>query len=68
MGSVSIWHWLVCLAVLLLMFGGRKQISDLLSEVLSVMNALRRDPPIAAAMLAFVVFAVVFVVGAIARS
>ena len=32
MGAFSIWHWLVVLAVVLLMFGGRGKISALLGD------------------------------------
>ena len=32
MGTFSIWHWLVVLAVVLLMFGGRGKISALMGD------------------------------------
>jgi sec-independent protein translocase protein TatA len=32
MGSLSIWHWLVVLAVVMLMFGGRGKISELMGD------------------------------------
>ncbi|AHC73769.1 twin arginine-targeting translocase, TatA/E family protein [Candidatus Endolissoclinum faulkneri L5] len=32
MGSFSIWHWLVVLAVLLLLFGGKGKISSLMGD------------------------------------
>ena len=32
MGAFSIWHWLVVLAVVLLMFGGRGKISALMGD------------------------------------
>ncbi len=33
MGSFSIWHWLIVGAVLLLVFGGRGKISDMMGDV-----------------------------------
>jgi len=32
MGSLSIWHWIVLLAVGLLLFGGRGKISDIMGD------------------------------------
>ena len=32
MGSLSIWHWLIVLAVALLFFGGKGKISDLMGD------------------------------------
>ncbi|MCC6890095.1 MAG: twin-arginine translocase TatA/TatE family subunit [Hyphomicrobiales bacterium] len=32
MGSMSIWHWIVVLAVGLLLFGGRGKISELMGD------------------------------------
>ena len=32
MGSLSIWHWMVVLAVVMLMFGGRGKISELMGD------------------------------------
>jgi sec-independent protein translocase protein TatA len=32
MGSMSIWHWILVLAVGLLLFGGRGKISDLMGD------------------------------------
>ena len=32
MGSLSIWHWLIVGAVLLLVFGGRGKIADLMGD------------------------------------
>lgn len=32
MGSFSIWHWLIVLAVVLLLFGGRGKISGLMGD------------------------------------
>ncbi len=33
MGTFSIWHWLIVLAVVLLMFGGRGKIPQLMGDV-----------------------------------
>lgn len=32
MGTFSIWHWLIVLAVILLLFGGRGKISQLMGD------------------------------------
>jgi sec-independent protein translocase protein TatA len=32
MGSLSIWHWLIVLAVVLVLFGGRGKISQLMGD------------------------------------
>lgn len=41
MGSFSIWHWLVVLVVVLLLFG-RGKISDLMGDVASGIKAFKR--------------------------
>lgn len=33
MGSLSIWHWLVVLAIVLLLFGGKGKISALMGDI-----------------------------------
>jgi len=33
MGSMSIWHWIIVLAVGLLLFGGRGKISELMGDM-----------------------------------
>ncbi|MBM3559990.1 MAG: twin-arginine translocase TatA/TatE family subunit [Alphaproteobacteria bacterium] len=33
MGSFSIWHWLIVLAVILLLFGGRGKIPSLMGDI-----------------------------------
>ncbi len=33
MGAFSIWHWLIVLAVVLLMFGGRGKIPQIMGDV-----------------------------------
>jgi sec-independent protein translocase protein TatA len=42
MGSLSIWHWLIVGAVLLLVFGGRGKISDMMGDVAKGIKAFRR--------------------------
>src|ERR1700681_167238 len=42
MGSWSIWHWLVVGAVLLLVFGGRGKISDLMGDVAKGIKAFKK--------------------------
>lgn len=32
MGSMSIWHWIIVVGVLLLLFGGKGKISDLMGD------------------------------------
>jgi len=41
MGSLSIWHWIVVIAVVLLLFG-RGKISDLIGDVASGIQALKK--------------------------
>ena len=33
MGSFSIWHWLIVLALVILLFGGRGKVSSLMGDV-----------------------------------
>jgi len=42
MGSLSIWHWLVVGAVLLLVFGGRGKISDMMVDVAKGIKAFKK--------------------------
>ena len=42
MGSLSIWHWLIVGAVLLLVFGGRGKISDLMGDVAKGIKAFKK--------------------------
>jgi sec-independent protein translocase protein TatA len=42
MGSFSMWHWLVVGAVLLLVFGGRGKISDLMGDVAKGIKAFKK--------------------------
>ncbi len=42
MGSFSIWHWLIVLAVVLLLFGGRGKISELMGDVAQGIKAFKK--------------------------
>ena len=42
MGSLSIWHWLIVGAVVLLVFGGRNKISDMMGDVAKGIKAFKR--------------------------
>lgn len=49
MGGLSIWHWLIVLAVGLLLFGGRGKVSDLMGDfakgIKSFKKGLSEDDP-----------------------
>jgi sec-independent protein translocase protein TatA len=42
MGSLSIWHWIIVLAIGLLVFGGRGKISDLMGDVAKGIKAFKK--------------------------
>jgi sec-independent protein translocase protein TatA len=42
MGSFSIWHWLLVGAVVLLVFGGRGKISDMMGDVAKGIKAFKK--------------------------
>lgn len=42
MGSFSIWHWLIVLAVVLLLFGGRGKISSLMGDFGKGLRAFKK--------------------------
>ena len=42
MGSLSIWHWLIVLAVGMLLFGGRGKISDLMGDVAKGIKSFKK--------------------------
>ena len=42
MGSFSIWHWLIVLAVVLLLFGGRGKISQLMGDFGKGLRAFKK--------------------------
>jgi sec-independent protein translocase protein TatA len=43
MGSFSIWHWLIVLAVVLLLFGGRGKISGIMGDFGSGLKAFKKS-------------------------
>ena len=45
MGSLSIWHWIIVLAVGLLLFGGRGKISDLMGDFAKGIKAFKKFDP-----------------------
>jgi sec-independent protein translocase protein TatA len=42
MGGLSIWHWLVVIAVVALLFGGRGKISELMGDVAKGVKSFKR--------------------------
>ena len=42
MGSFSIWHWLVVGAIVLVVFGGRGKISDMMGDVAKGIKAFKK--------------------------
>ena len=42
MGSMSLWHWIIVLAVGLLLFGGRGKISDLMGDFAKGIKSLKK--------------------------
>jgi len=42
MGSFSIWHWLLVGAVVLVVFGGRGKISDMMGDVAKGIKAFKK--------------------------
>jgi sec-independent protein translocase protein TatA len=42
MGSFSIWHWLIVGAVVLLIFGGKGKISDIMGDVAKGIKSFKR--------------------------
>jgi sec-independent protein translocase protein TatA len=54
MGSMSIWHWMIVLAVALVFFGGKGKISDLMGDLAKGIKSFKKglaeeDTPPAAA-------------------
>ena len=43
MGSFSIWHWMIVLAVVLLLFGGRGKISGIMGDFGSGLKAFKKQ-------------------------
>jgi sec-independent protein translocase protein TatA len=49
MGSLSIWHWAIILAVVFLVFGGKGKISDLMGDVAKGIKSFKKglaDDPV----------------------
>jgi len=42
MGSFSIWHWLIVIAVVAVVFGGRGKISDLMGDVAKGVKSFKK--------------------------
>ena len=42
MGSMSLWHWIIVLAVVLLLFGGRGKVSQLMGDFGKGLNAFKK--------------------------
>jgi sec-independent protein translocase protein TatA len=42
MGSLSIWHWLIVIAVVALLFGGRGKISELMGDVAKGVKSFKK--------------------------
>ena len=42
MGSFSIWHWLIVIVVVMLMFGGRGKISNLMGDFAQGIKAFKK--------------------------
>ena len=42
MGALSIWHWLIVLAVVVVLFGGSGKISRLMADVAKGINAFKK--------------------------
>jgi len=42
MGSMSIWHWIIVGAVVLLLFGGKGKISDLMGDVAKGVKSFKK--------------------------
>ncbi|HTR88256.1 MAG TPA: twin-arginine translocase TatA/TatE family subunit [Reyranella sp.] len=42
MGSMSLWHWIIVLAVVLLLFGGRGKVSQLMGDFGKGLQAFKK--------------------------
>jgi len=42
MGSLSIWHWVIIIAVIALLFGGKGKISDLMGDVAKGVKSFKK--------------------------
>nr|WP_321985619.1 twin-arginine translocase TatA/TatE family subunit [uncultured Lichenicoccus sp.] len=43
MGSLSIWHWLIVLAVILLLFGGSSKVSTLMGDFAKGIKSFKKN-------------------------
>jgi sec-independent protein translocase protein TatA len=43
MGSMSIWHWLIVLAIVLVLFGGGGKIARVMGDMAKGVNAFRKN-------------------------
>ncbi|WP_428374790.1 twin-arginine translocase TatA/TatE family subunit [Lichenicoccus sp.] len=43
MGSLSIWHWLIVLAVVLLLFGGSSKVSSLMGDFAKGIKSFKKN-------------------------
>ena len=43
MGFTSIWHWVIVLAIVLVLFGGRGKISALMGDLGKGLNAFKKN-------------------------
>jgi sec-independent protein translocase protein TatA len=43
MGHLSIWHWIIVLVVVLILFGGRGKISSLAGDLANGINAFKKN-------------------------
>jgi sec-independent protein translocase protein TatA len=42
MGSFSLWHWLVVAVIIMLLFGGRGRVSDVMGDVARGIRSFRK--------------------------
>ena len=42
MGTFSIWHWVIVLIVVLVLFGGRGKLSSLMGDMAKGINAFKK--------------------------
>ncbi|ACB96277.1 twin-arginine translocase TatA/TatE family subunit [Beijerinckia indica] len=42
MGSLSLWHWIIVGAVLLLLFGGKGKVSDIMGDVAKGIKSFKK--------------------------
>lgn len=42
MGSLSIWHWIIIVAVVMMLFGGKGKVSDLMGDVAKGIKSFKK--------------------------